>query len=371
MSDNKACGKGMMLMIANEFEAEPTGGRELLSRLNHDVLKELYGDRFLLVELPRRQLRRLAAIVGIFNGHIDGINGELISRTLALIRRENISQVFIDGSNLGALAAAVKRSFPRVQVLVFFHNCEARFFLGGLRRSKSLRSLGVFVSNYFAERRAVRHSDKRVCLSKRDSEQLKWFYGIASTNVSAMAMKDKFPTGNPLLPKQPAESYALFVGGAFYANMHGISWFCRNVAPAAPLKTYVVGKGLESVGLELEQYENVRVVGEVDDLMPWYRDAQVVVAPIFDGSGMKTKVAEALMFGKHIIGTPEAFSGYEDIVGHAGEMCNDASGFISALKAAADRPFVAMDAELRELYVEHYSTEAAAFRLRKILRCAD
>ena len=40
------------------------------------------------------------------------------------------------------------------------------------------------------------------------------------------------------------------------------------------------------------------VVGEVESLAQWYHDAYFVVAPIFDGSGMKTKVAEALMYGK-------------------------------------------------------------------------
>ena len=46
--------------------------------------------------------------------------------------------------------------------------------------------------------------------------------------------------------------------------------------------------------------------------------AALVIAPIFDGSGMKTKVAEALMHGKHVVGTPEAFSGYAaDIVAAA------------------------------------------------------
>lgn len=36
-----------------------------------------------------------------------------------------------------------------------------------------------------------------------------------------------------------------------------------------------------------------------------------MVMPIFSGSGMKVKTAEALMYGKFLIGTKEAFEGYE------------------------------------------------------------
>ena len=41
----------------------------------------------------------------------------------------------------------------------------------------------------------------------------------------------------------------------------------------------------------------------VDCLETWYEKADVVISPIFLGSGMKTKTAEALMYGKPILGT--------------------------------------------------------------------
>ena len=44
--------------------------------------------------------------------------------------------------------------------------------------------------------------------------------------------------------------------------------------------------------------------------------------PIFEGSGMKLKTCEALMFGKNIIGTPEAFAGYDiDDYTNVGACC--------------------------------------------------
>ena len=47
---------------------------------------------------------------------------------------------------------------------------------------------------------------------------------------------------------------------------------------------------------------------------------------------MKTKVAEALMYGKRIIGTREAFSGYEFNAEEVGWLCNTKEEFVAALR---------------------------------------
>ena len=117
------------------------------------------------------------------------------------------------------------------------------------------------------------------------------------------------------------KKFALFVGGAFYANQKGIAWFVKHVVPKIDIKVYIIGKGFEKYKHSLELEGKVEVIGEVKSLSNWYLQAHFVIAPIFKGSGMKTKIAEAIMFGKKIIGTPEAFSGYEDVVDQLGWIC--------------------------------------------------
>ena len=109
------------------------------------------------------------------------------------------------------------------------------------------------------------------------------------------------------------------------------------------------------------------VVGTVDDLSEWYLNACFVIAPIFDGSGMKTKVAEALMYGKRIIGTPEAFSGYEGIADRVGWICTTAADFVNAIEQANSSIAGSFDPALRVLYEEHYSFAAKKRRLSQIL----
>jgi len=86
---------------------------------------------------------------------------------------------------------------------------------------------------------------------------------------------------------------------------------------------------------------------------------------------MKTKVAEALMFGKKIVGTPEAFSGYEDIADKVGRICITADDFVSAISsvdAVVKEPF---DTELRSIYESRFSLAAARMRLEDILNSSS
>ena len=63
-----------------------------------------------------------------------------IDSALQTIQSENVDKVFVDGSNLGAFVKAVKVKLPNIEVCTFFHNVEARFFLGSLRLQKTLRA---------------------------------------------------------------------------------------------------------------------------------------------------------------------------------------------------------------------------------------
>lgn len=339
------------------------GGREQLSRLHRGVLRDLLGDRFDENLLARSPLSGAKALAAVWSGRIDGSDRAAEQRILDHIASRDIGQVWLDGSNLGALAATIRRRFPAVEIFTFFHNIEPRFFLGALRHRPSPRALGVLAATFVAERKAARSSDRLVMLNARDSEALAQWHGRRASDLLPMATDDQWPGG---ISVQPAAQRALlFVGGSFYANRAGIAWFAEHVAPRLSVPTLVVGSGMDDQRAALERHANVKVIGRVDDLAPYYRDALAVVAPIFDGSGMKTKVAEAWMHGKTVIGTDEAFTGYDEAA--AATACNDAAAFIAAIDALTSTPPPAFDPALRRLYEEKHSRNALKLKLERMI----
>jgi hypothetical protein len=357
-----------ILLLTSKLELSPTGGREMLCKLNYDVLANIYGEELFVLEIKKHSNHAAKTSINtVIKGYIDGVNANVVNKLLHIIDINNISKIFVDGSNFGEIVKQVKLKYPTIKIYTFFHNVEFRFFLGSLKERKSLRALAVCLANYLVEKKAVRYSDKIICLSERDSKLLKIIYGRNATHKSAMALEDKLPSSILSLLRPPRQKYALFVGGDFYANRVGISWLVKNVAPRIHFKVYVVGKGLERYKQELELFGNVEVIGAVDSLAEWYLNAHFVIAPIFDGSGMKTKVAEALMYGKRVIGTPEAFSGYEDIANQVGEVCLTADDFVAAIDAADEIDIPLFDQALRKIYLDKYSFMAAMTRMTNIL----
>jgi glycosyltransferase involved in cell wall biosynthesis len=357
-----------VMLVTKKLVVSPTGGRELLCKLNHDALSGIFGSRLTLYELAAQPKAGFCGILKAFRGHIDGLTTEVMNEAVASIKSFGIKKVFLDGSNLGAIAYSISKRCPDVEIVAFFHNVEARFFLGSLRQRKTIRALAVLLANFRAERLAVRYSDKRICLSQRDSLLLEKIYGRGATHISPMAMEDK---ASGVLPSSTSGQYPpmmLFVGGTFYGNQVGIAWFVKHVVPRIDMPVCIVGKGFENYRDALEVPGKVTVVGTVGDLCEWYAKASFVVAPIFDGSGMKTKVAEALMHGKRVIGTPEAFSGYEVIAQEIGWICSSSDEFVSAIKEASNRSLDVCAPELRKIYVDNYSLAAARERIKRIMQ---
>lgn len=359
--------KKEIMLVSSMLDKQSFGGRELLSKINYKILKNIFGDGLIIFNFESKKVNSLKEYLDAARGNIDGINFERIEECINLIRQTGVHRVFVDGSNMGGFTSKVKTKLPQIEVITFFHNVEARFFWGSLCSRQTLHALGVFLANTIAERKSVIFSDKIICLSDRDSKLLKKLYGRSANHITPMALEDQCHSCYLDQPDKIPHNFAIFVGGTFYANVAGIKWFLHKVISRLDIHLYIIGRGFEELREQLEVSGKVTVVGTVDSLDEWYFKSQFVIAPIFDGSGMKTKVAEALMHGKKIIGTPEAFSGYEDIVEKAGWKCKTPEEFIQAITEAKVLITKSFDHNLRELYEKNYSLTAAQSRFQKIL----
>ena len=105
-----------------------------------------------------------------------------------------------------------------------------------------------------------------------------------------------------------------------------------------------------------------------ENLEKYYINAKFIIAPIFDGSGMKTKIAEAMMYGKKVIGTTEAFVGYEDHLPEAGWLCNSKVEFVQSIMSSNEGlDNQGLNNNLRKIFQANYSLESAEIKMRNIL----
>jgi len=132
------------------------------------------------------------------------------------------------------------------------------------------------------------------------------FYAHATGATNGALLGMSFP--RRALTAPPADApVVLFVAARTKPNVESLRWFLdggwpvvARALPAARLRVVgTVGNAFAD-----DASDSIEIVGFVEDLDREYADAQVVIAPFTLGTGgVKTKVAEALSYGKPLVTT--------------------------------------------------------------------
>ncbi len=341
--------------------AEGDFGGGLGINKNKKMLESIFEDRLTKIEFEMGA-PLLTKLLRTLRGYTLGLNGKVCRRALENVALDPTGYVFVNSSCYGVVCKKIKRRFPQVNVVTFFHNVEREYVFDVLKRKKRIGNLLTYLVTWYNERFAVRYSDTIIALNRRDSELLYKIYGRRADRFLPVSFEDRFDAAR-VRETPHVRPRGLFVGSLFFANFYGVKWFVQNVAPFVDADIEIVGKNFETVRTELECLPNVHVIGSVPDMSTYIYDADFIVAPIFEGSGMKLKTVEALMYGKTLFGTSEAFEGYELDTERVGGLCNDARTFIekiNGVKSGAGR----FNTYSREVYLERYTDEISATTFR-------
>lgn len=342
-------------------------GGNVCSKRNFNVMKKFFyiklfsflknRNNITKFEIIKSKIRTL--ISNIFN-YAGGLTYQSEIKILKKMKNKKYDVVFLDTSNYGRLAEKIKKINSEIKIITFFHNIEHDFLKSRMNKEGKIYFI-QFKASHYNEKLAVKYSDYLITLNSRDTKRLYEVYSGKSNLELPITFEDRYSENinNSLKEKD----YILFVGSLFFANYHGIKWFVENVMPYINKKLLIVGKDFETKKSELER-ENVEVIGSVDDLTPYYLNASCMVMPIFEGAGMKVKTAEALMYGKAIYGTTEAFEGYEVEYNKVGGLCNTKEEFIE--KINNDKNIV-FNEYSRKVFLEKYSFESSLNRMKEFL----
>lgn len=132
---------------------------------------------------------------------------------------------------------------------------------------------------------------------------------------SMLSPKSKvYTVYNPYqIHKQPLKSNKtiLFLASRMLFNVTGIQWFLDNVwtlvnKEMPDVKLLVAGTVCEKIA---DKYNNVSLLGRVDNLDDYYGKGDIVINPVYQGTGLKIKTFEALSYGKATIVHPHSMVG--------------------------------------------------------------
>ncbi len=326
---------------------------ELIGRNNVDVIDLTNG-------LKKDPVHRIRKWVNYLNGFIEGVTHKKIDNLISVSKETDY--VFIDTSQLGVIAYYLKKAGYKGKVICFFHNVEYNI----ARQYAAIKPLTYWrlLMMYYNEKNAIKYSDGIVVLNKRDQRDLQKIYGTFKATIIPISLFDALKDQSKELTSTPPT--LIFFGNNWYPNVQGLKWFVNNVLNKVKVKLQIAGIGMDGLKDQFV-HPNIEFLGFVPDLSHILIRADYVISPIFIGGGMKVKTCESLMYGKNIIGTKEAFEGYEVEYQKVGAMCNNEEEFINTINHYCSVKREKFNEYSRKCFLEKYSFQATLKKFDELL----
>lgn len=352
------------LLITSDFDNKILDGGQYVNKRNYEVLSKCCENLDVIKtnKISNNSLKRKIntfleiIICGSFYGESIFMKRKIVN----LLKTGKYDFCFISQSLGGNLAYYIKKRIKNIKVIVFFHNVEYDFYKQLAETSSKYKYL-LALNAKKNEKYAIKYADNIIALNIRDAKKIFNMYGREVDFIFPTTFKDLCENIklDRIIYKNDEKNIKtlLFVGSDFYANFQGIEWFIKNVLPYLDKTVLnIVGKGTEKWRDSFKDIRNLNILGSVESLEDYYLRADAIVLPIFLGSGMKTKTAEALMYGKYIFGTKEAFEGYDIDYDKIGCLCNNREDFIEKINNHFKVVTNIYNEYSRKIFLEKYDT---------------
>lgn len=308
-------------------------------------------------------------------GNMMFISNDIISEICEVINSNSIKTVFIEDSVFGNLVKKIKNRCKECKVLSFYHDVKADLYKQWMDNERTLKSKIEYTIGIRQEYVNQKYADINIVFNERDAKTYQVYYGKrpeAILPLPAPVPSISHDIMNSITEKDD-KKHILFVGKKYYPNLVGFKWFVDNVLPSltANIQVDVVGRGLEELRSEYSD-PRINVIGGVESLNPYYENADIVIAPLFDGGGMKSKTVEALSFGKIFVGTEESLFGFweemdSDIRGKTCYQCNTQEEWIQTINNLANDDIHKFNEDVFELFKAKFSYDVVRDKMKAIM----
>lgn len=330
-------------------------------------LKEQYNN----IQIFKAYKNKLGKLSNLIQGYYPLMNSKIESIIIKSLIKSNIDMVYIDSAIIGKISKKIKNSNLNIKIITFFHDINIHLMKNYQKQNnmnikdkiKYIRKIPFLKISVLNEKKALNYSDRVVVLNERDYKTLKNNYSINNNvDIIPISLEDRFNTDKCINAKENKLNI-LFVGIAKHMpNVSGLKWFIDNVLEYIECELTIIGRSMETLKNELHTNNQnidckINLIGTVDCIDDYYYNSDLVVVPIFEGGGMKVKTAEALMFGKVIVGTSEGFEGYNIKDGDC-YICNSKEEFIRCINnIKINKNFARVSERNRAIFINNYSND--------------
>lgn len=349
----------VLFVLFQKFDMIPDGG-DLCNKRNLEMVKSICGDSnvdlyYIRTKIEKSFKETILFLLYMSSGYYRGLSPRRVKDLCN--KAVEYDCVFLSSSLFGVVAYKLKENGYKGKIILQFHNVESIYYSCVLPKCLPFRKriIKCIADN---ELMAGRYSDIKLALNDRDRDGIVNMTNCPVDYVIPITLSDK-AGDNKCDEMTEVPPLVSFIGSNFLPNAEGVLWFVRNVLPFVNIRFIIVGKNMGELKKNNDILTNINVLSDVPDLGLYFKEADVIIAPIFSGSGMKVKTCESLMYGKNILGTSEAFEGYDIDFDKVGKLANTAKDYIEYLNALNETPIPKYNNYSRMVYLDKYSDNAA------------
>lgn len=274
--------------------------------------------------------------------------------------------VYLEFTKQDYVIKTIEKKQKKLKKIVRVHNIEAQLSktivnIQPTIKNKIIASLTAKKEKYITEK-----ADVLIALTENDKTELANRYNSAMNKIKIVPVCIEAKKDMMIETEKAAICHILITGSLWYGpNVDGINWFLDEVLKfiTIPYKITIAGYR-PNKDLKMKcNIANVEIIDSPEDLYEFYKRANLVVIPIFNGAGMKVKVADALAYGKPIVCTSFGLIGYEKIVNrkniYIADDCSEFADCINSFWKLSDEDKRNIGEKAYELFKNNYSLDAS------------
>lgn len=283
--------------------------------------------------------------------------------------------IYIDFTRWDYVVKRIKKSGYEGKIIIRAHNVEKDYLYVEYKSEKSLKSYINYLFAAFREKYMVNMADTILAITPEDKNRLIELYNLdkekivvcpVGVNSSACRKKKSFNKYKKL--------NCLITGSLWFGpNASGALWVLKEVMPIVSdiCELTIAGANPNEDIKNACKKTNTKLIPSPESMQPYFDVADMVLVPIFDGGGMKVKVAEAMSYNLPVVLTTHGNIGYKIIDYKTGFIADKPEDFASRIRyywnMSVEKKEEFLDKEW-ELYKDNYSLEAICNVVNKLLK---
>ncbi len=237
------------------------------------------------------------------------VNKTFEKKLVAILKKHDFDIIQLEGLYVTPYIDCI-REHSRAKVAYRAHNIENEIWGRIGKASKSILKK-IYANSLFRrlkkmEINLINNYDLLVPITSKDAD----FYSSQGNNrplniTPAGISESSFK--NPIKDKKATDIF--FIGALdWHPNIEGLEWFIKQVWPALKLSLpnmafHIAGRNAPNWLSAMCAESGIKFHGEVEDAKSFFDHHDIMIVPLFSGSGMRVKIIEAFARSKAVVTT--------------------------------------------------------------------